>query len=52
MRTMNFMMMMIMMMMMMMMRFLSGMIVIKKGTESKNKRRINAYCPAPIKMAG
>ena len=46
MRTMNL------MMMMMMMRFLSGMMVIKQGTESKNKRRINAYCPAPIKMAG
>ena len=39
-----------------MMRLLSGMIVIKnaktKGPESKNKRRVNAYYLAFIKMVG
>ena len=34
-------------------KFLSGMRAIKtQGTESKNKRRVNAHCLMPLKMVG
>ena len=41
------------MMMMMAMKLLSGMMVIKtQGLKNKDKRRVNVYCLASIKMVG
>ena len=36
----------------MIMRLMNGTKAIKNGPKSKNKRRVNAYCLASIKMVG